>query len=417
MKYLGGKARKAKEIAAVIAPRGRWLEPFCGGQSMTVALSAYAPGDAYDAHPALISLYCAVLDGWDPPSELSEMEFNAAKALPNSNPLKAFAAFGCAFGGRGGFARRKLRLVRGKPMVGEREAAAQSRSALIRDAAFLRDRGIRPRCASFFDIPISQEYEVLYCDPPYAGTTGYSGTAVFDHERFWSRCREWAATGVRVFVSEYTAPLDAICVWSKGVKSTVSRDKSAKPRVEKLFELPRKELSMLTESECSPAIDLLCDLDVPLTLHEQCSLLAEAMTATEDEKANSDVACAELKRAYDEARAPFLTRSKVFAEVISAAKARIEATLAVDEAKRRAQVEARTKVEQPLELPKGLRVKSETSIVSADTAQLSEQFLSLVPNTAAIEKALARGEQIAGVEVEIVTSVSLNRKDFAGIVT
>lgn len=171
---------------------------------------------------------------------------------------------------------------------------------------------------------------------------------------------------------------------------------------------------MLTESECSPAIDLLCDLDVPLTLHEQCSLLAEAMTAIEDEIADSAVACTELKRAYDEARAPFLARSKVFAEVISAAKARIEATLAADEAKRRAQVEARAKVEQPLELPKGLRVKSATSIVSADTAQLREQFLSLVPNMSVIYEALARGEQVAGVETQIETSVSLNRKDFCG---
>lgn len=174
---------------------------------------------------------------------------------------------------------------------------------------------------------------------------------------------------------------------------------------------------MLTGSDCSAAIDLLCDLEVPLTLREQCALLAEAMAAAEAEKVASDAATAKLKHAYDKARAPFLVRGKDFAEVIEAAKSRIEATLSADEAKRRAQVEARAQVEQPIEIPKGLRVKSETRIVSADTAQLDERFLTLVANADAIAKALASGETVAGVETEIALSVSLNRKDFTGIAT
>ena len=47
---------------------------------------------------------------------------------------------------------------------------------------------------------------VVYCDPPYAGTTSYKGAPPFDHALFWRTMNEWHARGAHVFVSEYTAP-------------------------------------------------------------------------------------------------------------------------------------------------------------------------------------------------------------------
>ena len=99
MRYLGGKSKHAKEIAKAIAPRGLWWDAFCGGFAMATALSEYGPGVASDAHPALISLHRAVAAGWEPPRDFSEEQHKDAQKLPDSNPLKAFAGFGCSFGG------------------------------------------------------------------------------------------------------------------------------------------------------------------------------------------------------------------------------------------------------------------------------------------------------------------------------
>lgn len=69
----------------------------------------------------------------------------------------------------------------------------------------------------------------VYCDPPYANTTGYIDD--FDHERFyrWLRSREFP-----VFVSEYSMPDDFICFASIDKACTYSSSKTIK-RVEKLF--------------------------------------------------------------------------------------------------------------------------------------------------------------------------------------
>ena len=69
----------------------------------------------------------------------------------------------------------------------------------------------------------------VYCDPPYANTTGYIDD--FDHERFyrWLRSMEFP-----VFVSEYSMPDDFICFASIDKACTYSLSKTIK-RVEKMF--------------------------------------------------------------------------------------------------------------------------------------------------------------------------------------
>lgn len=83
MQYLGGKSKIAKWLCAAIAPvrRGReFWEPFCGGLSVSVALSESGPGLVSDANHALIALYRAVAAGWDPPSTVSEDDYKRARA-------------------------------------------------------------------------------------------------------------------------------------------------------------------------------------------------------------------------------------------------------------------------------------------------------------------------------------------------
>lgn len=57
---------------------------------------------------------------------------------------------------------------------------------------------------------VHEEGDVVYCDPPYAGTADYGRE--FDHEAFWQWCR---TRDFPVYVSEYRAPEDFISVWCK----------------------------------------------------------------------------------------------------------------------------------------------------------------------------------------------------------
>lgn len=87
---------------------------------------------------------------------------------------------------------------------------------------------------------------VVYCDPPYAGTSGY-GNATFDTDAFW----EWARECERpLFISEYAAPPDFVCVREFSHISSLSATACNKV-VERLFVPPphqftRGELSLFS---------------------------------------------------------------------------------------------------------------------------------------------------------------------------
>jgi len=226
---MGGKTRIAKDIAQIInAARGDgqlFWDPFCGALSVSVRLAAHGPGIVSDACAPLISMYRSILGGWDPPRTLSEDEHKAARDLPDTDPIKAFAGFGCSFGGRwfGSYARS-----------GGRNFAESCRNTLLRDVPKIRDCWID--CMSFFDVEPRSLPLVIYCDPPYAGTAGYDAVGPFNHWRFWRVCQAWESHGVPVFVSEIACPVPHEVVWSKDVRVTVTRHKKTPMfRTEKLF--------------------------------------------------------------------------------------------------------------------------------------------------------------------------------------
>lgn len=237
MRYVGGKSRHAKEIAKVIAPRGVWWDPFCGGFAVSEALMRYGPGVASDAHPALISMYQALREGWKPPRSITAEDYQAARALPDSDPLKAFIGFGCSFGGKwfGGRAKDTQASVRTSgrkdpPRSHVRESSEALESLNLRSVQILR--------LDFLDVePFPVPGLTIYCDPPYQGTQGYS-TGAFDHDRFWARAQAWAALGARVFVSEYACPVPHRVVWKKGgVRCSLRGGPDRGDRLEKLFAL------------------------------------------------------------------------------------------------------------------------------------------------------------------------------------
>jgi len=228
MRYLGGKSRLSKAIAEIVnRDRGDRIfwDPFCGGLSVSVRLAEHGPGIVSDLNPALIALYQAVRDGWDPPKVLSKEEHHAAKSLPDSDPLKAFAGFGCSFGAKwfGGYARSRRSCD---------DYAGATRRALLRDIPKLAGCAIEHR--SFFDWTPRPLPLVIYCDPPYAGTAGYAKTGVFPHDQFWSRCVEWERAGVPVFASEYSCPVPHRVLFEKAHALCISGQRPG-ARTERLF--------------------------------------------------------------------------------------------------------------------------------------------------------------------------------------
>lgn len=229
MQYLGGKTRIAKEIAAIVNAerRGRaFWDPFCGGLSVSVQLAKGGPGIVSDACAPLISMYQAVRAGWVPPAIVSEDDYRACRALSDVDPRKAFAGFGCSFGGKwfGGYAR------------GSGDYAGQSKRALERDIPALAGCAIER--LDFLAInPWATADLVIYCDPPYAGTTGYGGVPPFDHALFWSRVQGWESRGVPVFVSEYACPLPHRVLREKVHPLHVAGGGRAGARTERLFRL------------------------------------------------------------------------------------------------------------------------------------------------------------------------------------
>lgn len=231
MNYLGGKWRLRREIAALIDAEvqrngGLVWEPFCGSLAVTCSVKA-RPLVAADACLPLITLYRAIQDGWKPPDTLTEKEYEQVRAVRDPlDPLTAFAGFGCSFGGKwfGGYARGAH---------GRNYAAAAARS-LKKKFETLGGVAFHHRAYDAIDPPFGA---VVYCDPPYAGTVGY--TAVdggrFDHRAFWDTVRRWNRFAT-VLVSAFVAPGDFDVVAKWPVRKTLRDASGACPeRVERVF--------------------------------------------------------------------------------------------------------------------------------------------------------------------------------------
>ena len=213
MQYLGGKSRLAQQIVDVIIElrggRTSYLEPFVGGGSIVTEVArrgVFSSIRAGDLVLDLILLWRALQFGWIPPAVDESLYSRLKNAEPS--PLRAFAGFGCSFGGKwfGGFARYKTR-----------DYAATSRRVLENQLKFLG--GVIFDCKSYEAWEINTS-DVVYCDPPYKGTTGYQVS--WDADKFWFWAESASRAGVLIIVSEFAAPLGWVSVWERSRKIAVS---------------------------------------------------------------------------------------------------------------------------------------------------------------------------------------------------
>lgn len=241
MKYMGSKARHAKEIIpflmdydvegiGVHTPDMWYVEPFVGGANMIDKICpTRAPLRAgCDVHEYLISMWRAVSEGWTPPEIITEEDYKDIKNNPDKYPpeLIGYVGFALSYAGKwwGGWRRDS---------AGKRNYVAEAYRNAMKQ--FPKLRGVKFFNKSVFDLSFKNP-TTIYCDPPYRGTTNYKDS--FDHDKFYDWACLQRSQGHRVFISEYDMPEDRFkVVWEKSVVSTLSNTESKKNKreTEKLF--------------------------------------------------------------------------------------------------------------------------------------------------------------------------------------
>lgn len=233
MQYMGGKANIRRfilpHLLAARPGRPHYLEPFMGGGAMfTLAAPHFPHATGADIVPDLALMWSAIRDGWVPPSVVTRDEY---VALRNAKPsaLRGFVGFGCSFGGiffgSYGASRIDAKHPNGILSIG-------SRAVALKDAQGMA--GARFVCADYRRWQPGPR-TVVYCDPPYAGTTPYPGLPAWDAGAFWSVAAGWAQRGAAVFVSERTAPRGWQEVWARPGRLSLAANSNSAPSVERLF--------------------------------------------------------------------------------------------------------------------------------------------------------------------------------------
>lgn len=234
MKYMGSKNRIAKHILPIMLScrdEGQcWVEPFVGGANMIDKVEGNRIGADFNKH--VIEALKLIRDGNTPKSNIEynsddyKAAANKARCGANLNQVDSYALIAFSFGAKwiGGWSRGKNSKGEQRDYVSEQHKASEKQKPLLQSVELIH--------SSYNDLEIPPN-SVIYCDPPYEGTTGYKDK--FNHEDFWQWCRNKSKYGHTVFVSEYNAPDDFICVWEHELNVSVAKNGKQKKAIERLF--------------------------------------------------------------------------------------------------------------------------------------------------------------------------------------
>lgn len=225
MKYMGSKRRIASHITPIInqiiqlSGAQKYYEPFVGGFNIAqhiVVDNIYAS----DSHYFLIKMYQALQDGWLPPELVTEEQYKAIKKDNFKYPeeLVGYVGFSLSFGGKwfGGYRHDKAGDRSLENEVAQNWRAFKDIVSLTKNAQFLKT----DFSWCLYHELVIKSGSVVYCDPPYFGTTGYSKT--FNHAMFWDWVRKTSERST-VLVSEYNAPEDFVPIWEGSIPNTLDR--------------------------------------------------------------------------------------------------------------------------------------------------------------------------------------------------
>lgn len=234
MKYMGSKARFVKELLPIIL-QGRtvdqyYVEPFAGGMNMVCEVKGKRI--ANDNNKYLIEMWKGLVRGKKYPRDISRILYNAARNCYNKHTIDEYFTVDMigwigwmgSFNGRffdGGYSG----IVNNRDYINEQINNTLHQLNFMRDVLFLS--------TDYQNLSIPPN-SIIYCDPPYYGTKQYSTSKNFNHDEFWQWCRDKSLEGHIVYISEYNAPDDFICVWEINTKSYMKPSRSQQT-IEKLF--------------------------------------------------------------------------------------------------------------------------------------------------------------------------------------
>lgn len=230
---MGSKNRIAKEILPIILenrkPNQWYVEPFVGGANTIDKVDGNRIGS--DLNKYIISMWEGLQNESIKPIEIPKDLYNIARNEYNEGVNDIFNDFligwigwMASFNGRffdGGYSGKSG----DRDYVNEQIRNTLKQIPLIKDIKFIH--------CSYDELEIPDN-SIIYCDPPYQNTKQYSTSKNFDYDKFWEWCREMTRKGHSVFISEYNAPNDFECVWSKEVTNSMNSTITYKP-TEKLF--------------------------------------------------------------------------------------------------------------------------------------------------------------------------------------
>jgi len=233
LKYVGSKNRVAKHIVPIIQHYidkmavTQYIEPFVGGSNMIEHIRCKNKY-GYDNNEYLIAFWQEMQNGWNPLENVSMSKefYTDVKNNKSKYPKHIVALCGlCAtynakwFGGYAGIVHTKIGTDRNYYDEAVRNVLKQRNSIL--DVTY--------DCKSYDELSIKNA--VIYCDPPYEGTTKYKDN--FDHKKYWEWVRNMSIDNI-VICSEYNAPEDFDCIWTKELTTTLDKASRTKA-IEKLF--------------------------------------------------------------------------------------------------------------------------------------------------------------------------------------
>lgn len=235
MKYMGSKARIAKHILPIILKERKetqwYVEPFCGGCNTIDKVGGNRI--ANDNNLYLIRMWESLIDGWNPPMRIERDYYADVRKCYNdksdtyTDNLIGWVGFMGSYNGRffdGGYSGHSVKINGGfRDYITEAMSNTLKQVESLKDVCFL--------CVDYKQLKLPSNC-IIYCDPPYKDVKKY--TYSINHEEFWEWCRCKVAKGHKVFVSEYNAPEDFICIWEHPVKTAINQ-KVTKQTIEKLF--------------------------------------------------------------------------------------------------------------------------------------------------------------------------------------
>jgi len=223
MKYLGAKHQIGDAISKYLVKKvppdmvDAYLEPFCGslGVFKYMVKYDYKKHIGSDIQPDIIQLWKELKkDELKLPKTMSEKKWKTIKSAKSPNSLKAVVGFGLSFGGQffSGYIQKYA-------SSSGRNFYTEVKNSLKKIKSVIQKPTIKFYNKSY--LSWKPQNMLIYCDPPYQHTTGYS-TGGFDHDKFWDTMRKWSKNNY-IFISEQKCPSDFKSVWSRKKRRTLNK--------------------------------------------------------------------------------------------------------------------------------------------------------------------------------------------------